>query len=115
MVQAGQGNKYTIGTQATLEGAEYNIYFNEISIGDNSGLFKMGNRKMAYNTYGNLNFMSTTDQAYTDYIEAHFKSTMKSSILISETAEKIRGNFFNALINKVDIVESKIKPTRSLY
>jgi len=113
--QAKQGNKYTINTQATLEGAEYNLYFNEIAIGDNSGLFKMGTRKMAYNTYGNLNFMSTTDQAYTDYIDAFFQSTMKNSTLISASAEKIRSSFFNALLKKVDIVESKIHAYSPLY
>ena len=110
-----KGNKYTIGSKATLEGSEYNIYFHEVAIGDNSVLFKMGDRKAAFNIYANLNYMSTSDEAYTSYIEAHFKSTMKNSILISATSEKIRSKFFNALLNKVDIVESKIQTFSTLY
>jgi BetR domain len=113
--EAKQGNKYTINSQATLEGAEFNIYFNEVAIGDNSILFKMGERKMAFNTYSNLNYMTTADQDYTDYIDNHFQSTMKNSTLISATAEKIRSNFFNALINKVDVVQSKIHSYSQLY
>jgi hypothetical protein len=113
--QAERGNKYTLGGNATLEGAEYNIYFHEVAIGDNSSLFKMGNRKMAFNVYANLNFMSTSDPDYTEYVEAHFKSTMKNSILISATSEKIRSKFFNALLSKVDIVASKIHTFSTLY
>ena len=59
--------------------------------------------------------MSTADQAYTDYIDAHFRSTMKNSILISATSEKIRSRFFNALLSKVEIVESKIHTFSTLY
>jgi BetR domain len=113
--QAEQGNKYTLGGNATLEGAEYNIYFHEVAIGDNSALFSMGNRKVAFNVYANLNYMSTADTAYTEYVEAHFQSTMKNSILISATSEKIRSKFFNALLNKVDIVASKIHTFSTLY
>ena len=113
--QAEQGNKYNLDSKATLEGAEYNIYFNEVAIGDNSILFKMGDKKMSFNTYSNLNYMSTADQAYTDYIDAHFQSTMKNSILISATSEKIRSRFFNALLSKVEIVKSKIHTFSTLY
>ena len=113
--EAEQGNKYTLGSKATLEGSEYNIYFHEVAIGDNSALFKMGDQKAAFNIYANLNYMSTSDEAYTAYIEAHFKSTMKNSILISATSEKIRSKFFNALLNKVEIVESKIQTFSTLY
>ena len=113
--QSEQGNKFNMGSKATLEGAEYNIYFNEVAIGDNSLLFKMGDKKMAFNTYSNLNYMTTTDQAYTDYIDAHFQSTMKNSTLISATSEKIRSKFFNALLKKVEIVESKIQTFSTLY
>ena len=114
-IQSEQGNKFNMDSKATLEGAEYNIYFNEIAIGDNSILFKMGNKKMAFNTYSNLNYMTTTDQAYTDYIDAHFQSTMKNCVLISATSEKIRSQFFNALLKKVENVESKIRKFSTLY
>jgi len=113
--EAAQGNKFTINSKATLEGAEYNIYFNEVAIGDNSILFKMGEKKMAFNTYGTLNYMSTGDEAYTSYIDAHFKSTMKNSTLISATSEKIRSSFFNNLTSKVDIAEKKISSFSTLY
>ena len=113
--EAEQGNKYTLGSKATLEGAEYNIYFHEVAIGDNSALFKMGDRLAAFNIYANLNYMSTSDEAYTKYIEGHFNSTMQNSILISATSEKIRSRFFNALLSKVDIVESKIHSFSTLY
>jgi len=113
--QAEQGNKYSLGSKATLEGSEYNLYFHEVAIGDNSTLFTIGNRKVAFNIYANLNYMSTSDQAYIDYIEAHFHSTMKNSILISATAQKIRSKFFNTLRNKVDIVSSKISTFSTLY
>ncbi len=114
-LQAREGNKFTIGSQATLEGAEFNLYFNEVAIGDNSILFKMNDKKMAFNTYGNLNYMHTTDQAYTDYIETHFQSTMKNSTLISTTSQKIRSEFFNSLSHKIDQVTSKIQSYSQLY
>lgn len=113
--QAKQGNKFHMNSNATLEGAEYNIYFNEVAIGDNSLLFKMGNQKMAFNSYGNLNYMTTTDKAYTDYIDNHFATTMKNSTLISATAEKIRSNFFGSLIRKIEGVEANLSEHSLLY
>ena len=114
-LQARQGNKFTIDSQATLEGAEFNLYFNEVAIGDNSILFKMDDKKMAFNTYGNLNYMHTTDPDYTEYIAAHFQSTMKNSTLISTTSQKIRSEFFNSLNHKVEMVASKIQSYSQLY
>jgi hypothetical protein len=114
-IEAEQGNKFHLGSSATEEGAEFNIYFNEVAIGDNSLLFKMGDRKMAFTTYGNLNYMSTTDADYTNYIDGHFQSTMKNSTLISGTAEKIRSSFFGALTTKISSVESKIHTYSPLY
>lgn len=113
--EAEQGNKFHLDSSATLEGAEYNVYFNEVAIGDNSLLFKMGGKKMAFTTYANLNYMSTTDIDYTNYIDAHFQRSMKNSTLISGTAEKIRSSFFGALMKKVESVESKVNTFSSLY
>jgi len=49
--QAEEGIKSTIDSKATLEGAEYNLYFNEVAIGDNFFLFKMGDSKIVFNIY----------------------------------------------------------------
>jgi len=59
--------------------------------------------------------MSTTDQFFVDYIDSHFNSTMKNSTLISATAKKIRGNFFNDLLKKVELVEGNIHGYSSSY
>ena len=113
--QAKQGNKYNINSQATLEGSEYNIYFNEVSLGDNSLLFKMGDQKMAFNTFANLNVMVTTEPAYTNYIDSHFSTLIKNSTLISATSEKIRSGFFESLHRKIEMVESKLIDNSVLY
>lgn len=112
---AQQGNKYNIGSDAILEGAEFNIYFNEVAIGDNSILFKMGERKLSFITYSNINYMSTSDDAFTNYQDSNFKSTINNSTLISATAEKLRSKFFNTLIAKIDLIESNMHNHSPIY
>ncbi len=113
--QAGQGNKFQIDSDATLEGAEYHLYFNEVAIGDNSILFDMNSRKLAFITYGNLNYMSTANAGYTDYLKTHFQDTIKNSTLISTTSQKQRSAFFHLIQQKIDQVNQRLDSPATLY
>ena len=100
--------KYNLNSEALEEGASFNLYFNETAIGDNSILFKMGEKKMAFITYGSINFLATADKKFCDIIDGHFQNTMKHAILISETSDKIRNRFFKRVLNKIEILSQRI-------
>ena len=106
--EAELGRKFTINSTAYEEGAAYNLYFNEVALGDNSILFKMGEKKMAFIVYSSINYLATADDKFCNMLEAHFDNTMKHAILISETSEKIRNSFFKKLLNKIQILENRV-------
>lgn len=106
--QAEIGRMYNIHSKALEEGQEYNLYFNETAIGDNSLLFKMGEKKMAFITYASINFLATADNKFCNILENHFKNVKKHSVLISQTSDKIRKSYFNKLFAKIDILESRV-------
>lgn len=113
--QAEIGRKYNLNSEALEEGARFNLYFNETAIGDNSILFKMGDKKMAFITYGSINFLATADDKFCNIIEGHFNNTMKHAILISETSDKIRNRFFKKLLNKIQILEQRVSEMSDMF
>ena len=113
--QAEKGRKYTINSTAYEEGARYNLYFNEASHNDNSILFKMGDKKMAFIIYATINYMATSDSNFCDMIESHFDKTMKHAIPISTTSEKIRVSFFNKIFKKVKVLENHLSEENEMF
>ncbi len=113
--QAERGRKYTINSTAYEEGANYNLYFNEASHNDNSILFKMGDKKMAFVIYAVINYIASSDSYFCEMIESHFNKTMKHAIPISTTSEKIRISFFNKIFNKVKVLENRLGEMSEMF
>ena len=113
--QAERGRKYTINSTAYEEGASYNLYFNEASHNDNSILFKMGDKKMAFVIYAVINYIASSDSYFCEMIESHFNKTMKHAIPISTTSEKIRISFFNKIFNKVKVLENRLGEMSEMF
>ena len=102
------GSKFNLNSTALHEGASYDLYYNEVAQGDNSVLFHLGEKKIAFITYCTLNYLSTSNEHVCNIIDNYFNNLIKTSLLLSRTSEKQRNKFFNILINMVKTYPNKL-------
>lgn len=99
--QAKNGCKFLLDGSPDSSNVEYQLFFNEVYLGDNTYLVITGKQKSVYMTYFLLKYMSTRDEQFCEYIHRSFVSLMHKSSLISSVGEKERIRFFNSLREKI--------------
>jgi hypothetical protein len=90
----------------------YNLYFNEIILSDNTIYVEVAGNSMCYIPHALLYYMTTTDKAYCDHLHNVLEGVMRKSTKISGTAEKHRSIFFNYVFQKIE--EAKDRLAKSL-
>ncbi len=86
----------------------YTLYKNEILIADNTVLYKMGEKKIAYISHNITELLMTSHESFCAQTEAFINNLQNRSILISTTGEKERNKFFNRMEEKIDSVKKRI-------
>jgi len=104
--QAELGRKKTFGTQDM--GGKLELYLNEVLIGDNTVLFKMGDKLVTFITHNNFNILANSQESFCKLTESHLNNMMNKSTLISTSATKERSRFFNDLLSEVNRVKDKL-------
>jgi hypothetical protein len=99
--QAEHGCKFPIGKQPKSNAAAYNMFVNELILGDNSFLIVTDAFKVAYISHSILDYMFTHDEAFCNYRFASIQNLIKKSASISVASEKERTRFFNRLRDKI--------------
>lgn len=99
--QAAAGFKYNISDPVKKPLGEYKMYFNEVLLGDNSILAILDGVKQAYYSHTTINFMTTRDVTFTEYLFQHVQNQMKRSTLISSVSEKERSKFFRIIRERI--------------
>jgi len=99
--QASLGYRFEYGDPEMKPKGGFNMYFNEVIIGDNSQLAVFGEYKMAFISHSIFNFMVTRDMRFCDYVSSNIKSLMERSTLISGVSERERGRFFRIMREKI--------------
>ncbi|WP_258105536.1 helix-turn-helix transcriptional regulator [Marinoscillum sp. MHG1-6] len=107
--EARMGKKMHINAPNSGHHNTFNLYYNEIAIGDNTMLFQMDNQRICFLTYNTLSVLSTSDVRFCENIQNHIDNITQKSTLISQGAEKSRNRFFNRMDAKVQALEAKIK------
>ena len=101
--EAQQGRKFLTPGNESETGEIFNLYYNEVSLGDNSILFKMGDKKMSFLTASIKIFMSTANESFCTEMELYHDNFKRKSTLLSSTSEKERLKLFKRIkkiINK---------------
>lgn len=98
--QADLGYKFET-TDSKNKLAKYQLYFNEVILGDNSVTVVTGNTKMVFIPHSVFNFMSTDNVDFCENNYRHIQNLMKKSTLISDVSEKERSRFFKYLHNRI--------------
>lgn len=85
------------------------MYENEIVLNDNSILVKTSDVSYAYLTFNVLSLLTTTNPAFTGYLDNYFKGLIRQSHLISSMGAKERSRFFNKLHHTVEKFKGSIQ------
>jgi hypothetical protein len=100
-MEAEAGLKFNIGEKPNTSSAEFQIYVNELILGDNTILVETDTARMTFLNHSVLYFVHTTDEKFNAQMYEHFQIIMKKSTLISKVGEKERAGFFNRLREEV--------------
>lgn len=99
--QAAHGYKFDHADTAKTPLSKFNLYFNQVTILDNSMLAITDNIKTVFLIHSAINYMSTHDVAFCDNMYRHIQTVMKKSTLISSVSEKERTRFFRIMREKI--------------
>lgn len=99
--QADAGYKFDYHDAAKKPLSTFQLYYNEVILGDNSATVVLNNTKIVYLPHGIFNFMGTTDVRFCDNAFKHIQNLMKKSTLISNVSERERARFFHYLRTRI--------------
>ncbi len=89
-------------------GASYNLFINELIMGDNMQIVQLGNKHITYLNHTILNYMMTTNEKFNSYMKKTFDVIAQKSTPISVVNEKDRLVFFNRLRAMVESGRQRI-------
>lgn len=87
----------------------YNLFLNEVTISDNTVIFRMGDIKVVHMAHNVINILTTSDNDFCEYTYHTIKNIINNSILVSGSSEKERTKFCMKMKQKVDQTIKKIK------
>lgn len=99
--QAERGYKFSSDDATKERLADFQMYFNEVVIGDNSILAVLDKSKLAFLTHTGINFMVTRDLQFCENMHNYYQNLMRKSTLISSVSERERSRFFKVLRNRI--------------
>jgi hypothetical protein len=99
--QAALGYKYNYGDPDKKPIADYQIYYNEVILGDNNMLMVLDDIKLSLISHSVINYMITRDIAFNENMYKHMQNMMRKSTQLSSVSEKERARFFRALRERI--------------
>lgn len=87
----------------------FQLYFSELLIGNNTIMAYLDSLKAVFLSHHTFNNINTTDVRFCNETEEWLEKHMQKATLISGTAEKQRGKFFNLMEKNIDRIVEKIK------
>ncbi|MCF6361218.1 MAG: hypothetical protein L3J29_10720 [Cyclobacteriaceae bacterium] len=102
------GYKTSLVHPTTEDKENYKLYYNEVTIGDNTIFFDMGDRKVANITHNVLNILTTSNPEFCNETHQTLKNIIKKSSLISVASQKERNKFFQVIIQKIEDLENRL-------
>jgi len=105
--QAELGYKFDVGSETVGQENNFRLYYNEVTISDNTILFKMGDKYRANIMSNVLSILTTMNDDFCKKAHLIIENIIKSSTLISLSAAKERNKFFQTLRSKIEEISSK--------
>jgi hypothetical protein len=99
--QAALGHTYNYGDPEKKPISDYQVYYNEVIIGDNHMLAVMDGMKISLISHTVINYMTTRDIVFNENMYEHVQNMMKKSTRISSVSEKERTRFYKILRERI--------------
>lgn len=106
---ASVGYKFNVNEARSESSGTYQMYLNEMVIGDNSILVSLDNTKLGFIIHTVINIMTTTDVRFCDNMYESMQNLMKKSTLISSVSERERSRFFKYLRQRIESRKQSLK------
>lgn len=90
------------------EAVNYQLYYSDIEITNNSVLIEVGNLSSVYLGHFSFSTMSTTSEMYCRETRKWFDTIIRKATLISGVSEKLRYQVFRKFFNQIDALEQRI-------
>ena len=100
--QAEHGTKFPLGTPFEQGASSYQVFHNEVLLGDNAIYSDDGRVRVVFLNHSGINFLATTDTRFVDHTRHSLENIMKRSTLISGSGEKERRRFFKGLREELE-------------
>ncbi|MGZ3951353.1 MAG: hypothetical protein ACXVBZ_08150, partial [Flavisolibacter sp.] len=94
---AEKGAKFLKGESELLPKGTFQLYVNEIILGNNTYILNLDNKLHSYINYAVLKYIETHDPRFCESVFSSFQNITNRSSLISKVGEKERSRFFNRL------------------
>jgi len=106
--QAAAGFRYFCGeTPEGIDGT-YQLYCNEVLLGDNTIYVSKDDQCKTFLTYNVINLLVTENPMFCQQIQSSIRNLTKKSTLISSSSEKERQRSFHLLSSKIDEMRERI-------
>jgi len=99
--EAEAGCKFRIGEKPQPGSASYQLFNNELVLGDNTILAEMGEMKATFLNHSFMHFIATRDDSFNAAMHNKLNNLIQRSTLISTSNERERIGFFNLLRNEI--------------
>jgi hypothetical protein len=107
--QATAGYKFNWEDPERKKLGDYQMYFNEIIILENSMLVSLNGTRTAFLVHNVLNVLMTRDVAFCENMNRYILNLIKKSTLISSVSERERFRFFKNLRNRIENRKQNLK------
>ncbi len=107
--QAELGGKFLPEQDGPTNPGNFEMYYNEVTLTNNTIILKSGDRKYAYLVQSAVDYLLTDNTIFCDRTQAWIENLTRKSVKISTQAEKFRQKYFAQMHRQVDRVRDRIR------
>ena len=89
-------------------GARFNLYKNEILVGENTVFFKMGKKRIVFLSHNITDTLASSDEVFCEQTERFLNNLISKAPLLSGSSARERDRFFNQMADKIKALKEKI-------
>lgn len=108
-MQASLGYRFSYGDEEKKPLASYQMYYNEVILGDNHMQVVLDGVKISLIAHCAINYMMTRDLTFNENLYNYLQNLMKKSTQISSVSEKERSKFFRILRERINRRKDALK------
>ncbi|MDX2248288.1 MAG: hypothetical protein SF052_16010 [Bacteroidia bacterium] len=107
--QAELGYKFMIDNPPQNRVENFNFYYNDLVLNDNTIVLKYEETYEAFIIFHNTEYLHTTNQAFSRKLAQGLENSTRKSELISKVAERARNRFFNEIFARISELKKSIR------